>query len=667
MVVFHQSERAVLATSSTVTVQAGTTVSRAADLIGGIGVDTHIPYTDGGYANIGNVVADLAYLGIDKVRDGISDGAYGSASLSSYIALARAGVTFTFVVGGGTSTTASVDAPLAEIAALMAAVPGSVTAVEGPNEINNQALTFNGQAGLAGAVSLQRYLYQAVKGNPALAGVAVDYFTGYGAGGVAEGPDPGTTPGLADFDTQHPYPHDGEAPAGWVDPAAALSNEPGAKGPFVYTETGYTTSPTDLYGVDPTVQGKYTLDLLMDTAKAGASGTYLYQLLDAYAPGSPQGDDGYGLFNTDNSPKPAAFGIHNLTAILADTGAAATTFTPAVLPYTLSGLPQTGNSLEVAKSDGTTDIVVWAEPTLWNATTKSEVAAPSETVTVALGGLHAVSVYDPLVGTAPIATYGATAAVTLSLSDHPLIIAVGPTPVTAPAPVSIPTPVTPVAIPAPVTPVAIPAAAAAAAIPAAAAAVAIPAAVAAAAATQASVASAAAGQDAAVAAVPLGASSVGGASLLAGSGDTAAPDAAASGTQAGSADAAAVDPGFTAVTHQNGARTVEVTAPGHTVASSYRDTFLVNGAADTTFVFDPGYGLDVLKDFRINGADHDTISLLGSDFSNSVADVLRHAQGVAGGVRIVDPTSGDSIRLAGITKAQLLNNRQDFTFHDASA
>ena len=171
-----------------------------------------------------------------------------------------------------------------------------------------------------------------------------------------------------------------------------------------------------------------------------------------------------------------------------------------------------------------------------------------------------------------------------------------------------------------------------------------------------------------VTAVPLAAGSSGISSLITNSNGPAAVDGgtAASGLMADTAEAAGTDPGFTTVSHRDGSRTVQVTEPGHTIKSYYRDAFLVNGAADTTFVFDPGYGLDVLNGFRVTGTDHDTISLLGDDFSNSIAEVLRHTQAVSGGVRIVDPTSGDAIRLAGVTKAQLLHNRQDFVFHYAS-
>ena len=398
---------------------------RASDFLNDIGVATHIAYTDGGYANLSNVQADLNYLGVTELRDGISNGENGSAPLASYIQLAKAGEKFTFVVGGGASTNASIQYTLNTIEQLEAAVPGSVKAIEGPNEINNQTLTFNGVGGLQGAVALQQYLYQTVKGTPALAGVAVDYFTGYDTVGFAAGPNPGTTAGLADYDNQHPYPQGGQAPASFLDPATALGNEPGTGGKFVYTETGYTTNTSDVNGVDPTVQAKYTLDLLMDAAKDGSSGTYLYQLMDAYKPGSPQGDDGYGLFDSANAPKPAATGIHDLAAILADTGSAASTFTPVALAYSVSGQPSTGNSLEIGKSDGTIDIAVWAEPQLWNESTKGEVAARAETETVNLDGAHQVSVYDPLSGTAPIASYASTSAVQLQVTDHPLIVQVG--------------------------------------------------------------------------------------------------------------------------------------------------------------------------------------------------------------------------------------------------
>lgn len=403
-----------------------TTVERVSDFVDSIGVNTRLAYTDGDYADISTVIKDIQYLGLSNVRDTITDGLNGSAFLASYIALAEAGIKFTIEpFSGGTITDADVAAQLTLIAALETAVPGSVIAVEGANEVNNFSLTFDGVSGLAGAVALQQVLYAAVKADPLLSGVSVDYFTGYDAGTIGQGPDPLTTTGLADYDTQHPYPNNGDAPYLAVTPTIALGNEPDGTGPVVYTETGYSTMPGVTGYVSEDVQAKYTLDLLMDDARNGVAETYLYQLLDAYAPGSAQGDTGFGLFDYTGAAKPVAVAIHNLTTILADNGSDAASFAPKALDYTLTGLPATGNSLDLQKSDGTTDIVVWAEPAIWNEATETEITAATETVTVDLGAVYqTVEVFDPLLSASPIETLTDVSSVALGISDHPLIVEV---------------------------------------------------------------------------------------------------------------------------------------------------------------------------------------------------------------------------------------------------
>ncbi len=431
-----------------------TNVLRSSSFISGIGVDTHIPYTDGGYANLANVSADLSYLGVSQLRDGISNGQNGSAGLSSFITLAQQGAKFTFVAaGGGAITTASLQAEFSLYDQLAQAVPGSIVAIEGANEINNFPITYNGVGGLQGAINLQQDLYTKVHSDPALAGVSVDYFTGYDAGAIPIGPDPATTAGLADFDTQHPYPNNGDAPAAWVAPSRGLVNENAPYGPFVYTETGYSSNGGTGGGVNADVQGKYTLDLLLDAAKNGASKTDLYQLLDGYQPGSPQGDDGFGLFDPNHVAKPAAIGIHDLTTILADTGANATGFATTPLSFTISGLPSTGNSLAMEKSTGAYDIAVWNEQPIWNEQTGTEIAATSTPITVQLGTVAGtVKIFDPLVSTTAIQTLTNVSSVQLGLSDHPLIVEVEPgaaPPVVVPPPVVV---VPPVVTPPVVTP-----------------------------------------------------------------------------------------------------------------------------------------------------------------------------------------------------------------------
>lgn len=387
--------------------------------LSGVGVDTHIAFTDGGYGKIANVIADLQYLGLDQVRDGLSNGLKGSAPLSSYVTAAKAGIHFTLVTKAATS--ADLAAALALDDRLQTAVPGAIVAVEGPNEINFAPVTFNGVSGLQGALDLQSAIYAGVHSDPTLAGVAVDYFTGYGTGGVGVGPDPSLTPGLADFDTQHPYPRFGQAPAAYVS-RSALVNTTNPAAPAVYTETGYSTAE-----VTPGVQAKYTLDLLFDTASQGIAKTYLYELMDAYAPGSAQGDHGWGLFDYTGAAKPAATAIHNLTTILRAAGAGAAV-SPAAssLTYDVTGLAANGHTMMLQNPDGTYDVVVWAEPKIWDSTAGQEIAAAAQTATVTLSApVVGYSVYDPMVGTSAISSGEATRAITVTVSDHPVIIKLG--------------------------------------------------------------------------------------------------------------------------------------------------------------------------------------------------------------------------------------------------
>jgi hypothetical protein len=398
-----------------------TSVIRARTFLNAIGVDTHLSYTDGGYNNVANVIYDLKYIGISNVRDSLTKATH----LAAFEAVAASGVTFTLNIGTGTQTTATLDATLILDQSLLAFMPGDLLAVEGANEINNWAVSYNGVQGLAGALGLQGDLYEDVHGSSAFAGVGVDYFTGYGVGAIAAGPNPNLTGGLADFDTQHPYPVDGKAPYSFMNPANALNNETGAVGPAVYTETGYSSNGGTTGAVNQDVQAKYTLDLICDAVKDGVKSVFLYDLLDAYALGSKQGDDGYGLFDSNNQPKEVATALHNFTTLLADPGAGAATFAPGVLKPTVQGLSYAGGDLVLQKSSGEFDVLVWDEPSLWIEAKGIERQVAARTVTVNLGAtFQEVDVYDPLKGTSAIETFHNVQTLQVSVTDHPLILEV---------------------------------------------------------------------------------------------------------------------------------------------------------------------------------------------------------------------------------------------------
>jgi hypothetical protein len=396
-----------------------TNIVRAASFINSIGVCTHLSYTDGGYRNTGNVIKDLQYLGVSNVRDSLQNASH----LAAFQTVAASGVRFTLTVGGGAQTPASLAGVVSLAGAVNMARPGSVVAMEGANEIDHWPVTYNGLRGIDAALAMQRDLYADVHASSALKGVAVAYFTGYGSNGVALGPNPRLVAGLADYNNQHPYPVNGHAPDRYINPANSLPNATGAIGPVIYTETGYSSNGGVKGAVNEDVQAKYTLDLLCDAAKYGVKTTYLYDLMDAYAPGSKQGDDGFGLFDYNNKPKEVAFGIHNLTTLLADTGPHAGDFALGAFNPTVNGLSSTGGVLTMEKSSGAYDLVVWDEPEIWNKALGIEIQASAHPVSVDLGAsFSTVNVYDPLVGTSPIMTLHDARLLTLSVTDHPLIV-----------------------------------------------------------------------------------------------------------------------------------------------------------------------------------------------------------------------------------------------------
>jgi hypothetical protein len=174
--------------------------------------------------------------------------------------------------------------------------------------------------------------------------------------------------------------------------------------PRVTTETGCTIGGP----VTEDVQAKNLLTLYLDQFKRGWSYTAVYLLRDR---GDESGNQTFGFFKADYSPRKAAVYLHNLTTILADNGAVKA---PGKLAYTLSPRPATVHDLLLQKSNGTFLLLVWAER-----------VAGTDEVTVSLGGRRAgVQVFDPTVGTEPVKTYAAAESVKLTLSDHPVVLIV---------------------------------------------------------------------------------------------------------------------------------------------------------------------------------------------------------------------------------------------------
>nr|WP_240161031.1 calcium-binding protein [Burkholderia sp. Ax-1719] len=384
-----------------------------------LGVNTHINYTDGAYANLRNVADDLTWLGIHHVRDETPG---GTVPLSSYAFLAQRGARFNLFLHSPIPTAVELSAQL------NTAVPGSVAAIEGLNEVDNFPVPYKGLTGTAAGLAVQREIYRRVHSEPQLAGVAVYDLTGFDPKPVD------TRANAADYTNMHIYPQNGEQPSynangdKFMPPAIELFKK--FQRPNVITEFGYFSLPQSgwlMIGVDEQTQAKGILNGYMDAAAAGVARTYAYELLDQKP--DTQGKENemhYGFFRNDNSPKPVAHAVRNLTTILNASALPRAGADKRGAPppaYTLSGLPVSGNSLLLQKEDGRFVLVLWDETQIWNRATGTPITNPAADVELDIGAnASSVVIYDPLVSATPLASHRNVRRLKVAVPDHPLML-----------------------------------------------------------------------------------------------------------------------------------------------------------------------------------------------------------------------------------------------------
>ena len=267
-----------------------------------IGVNTHLQYAETAYGDPGRVDRALAYLGIVHLRD--SALRRGPSGFEHYMELARRGYRFDLFFNANLKT------QLARAAALEAAAPGSLASIEGPNEVNNDPVSYDGFTGVRGAQAYQAALYAGVRGIPQLRSLPVLNYTNYPA-----------SLGRADAVNVHTYPKLGASaePQLSRDRDATAAAMPAAL-PFYVTETGYATAaPTaspDAVSLEE--QAELTVVTLLDGFRSGARRTYLYELLDERTDEQAAGDPEhhYGLFDVAGRPKPAAVALRSLLQLI---------------------------------------------------------------------------------------------------------------------------------------------------------------------------------------------------------------------------------------------------------------------------------------------------------------------------------------------------------------
>ncbi|MDB5460831.1 MAG: hypothetical protein JWO72_2572 [Caulobacteraceae bacterium] len=390
----------------------------AAVFLNTLGVNTHLSWTKTPYVNLAQIGNHLNYLGIHNLRDDFRLDAQTYDAVGAMMAL---GFKFDLISGGDMATF------LGAAHKLGIAHPGGLIAIEGPNEVDGWRVNYAGLTGYTAAIKYQQALFSKVKSDAVLVKIPVYNLT---VAAVAASKNLGDLSPYADYANVHLYYGAGQPAYGWSPNDGAYSwsswitsgrlAAPGR--PIVVTETGASATPAWGGGVDENTQARQILNSLMDAARTGVSATYIYELVDGMNNGPADEKSHYGLFRWDGSPRPAAVAVHNFTHILGDGSHMAAGDTGGALDYVIRGVPQWGGHLVFQEGDGAKDIVVWAEPDIWNETAKTAIAPPNTPITVDLATPAKVSIYDPLRSSAPVQMLGTTSHVSLNVTDHPLIV-----------------------------------------------------------------------------------------------------------------------------------------------------------------------------------------------------------------------------------------------------
>lgn len=413
------------------------TAKPASDFLGSIGVNSAISRRG---ESLEKTIECANYLGLGWFRAGYESDLPTADILELH---RKTGVRFSWGLGSGGN-----DLPRILTGGRELAKAGALLAFEGPNEPNNWGITYQGETGgrdksWKPVAALQRDLYRAVHGDPDLkrypvwgvseVGAQVDnvglQFLTVPKGAKTEVPD-GTR--YADFANVHNYIYHPNSPTvednkTWnaSEPTSACKVDglygnhgltwgkhyPGYSEkelltlPRVTTETGCNIEGP----VTEEIHGLNLMSLYLDQFKRGWSHTAVYLLRDRV---DEAGNQRFGFYRPDYSPRKAAVYLHNLTTILKD---GSERRRAGKLAYAIPNPPPTVHDLLLHKGDGTFSLVVWSE--LVKGTNEVEVRFAKP--------LAKVTFYDPTVGTAAVKTLSKTDTVKLSLTDHPVILQIG--------------------------------------------------------------------------------------------------------------------------------------------------------------------------------------------------------------------------------------------------
>lgn len=400
--------------------------ARAEDFVSSMGVNIHLSYFDRvygtGFRTI--IIPRLQELGLRHVRDGGTSLPNVDWMNEVYLRwrdlAAATGAKFTVIVSPKrTATGPGTDyADMSHVLDLRNRIGvNNIEAWEGLNEHDVSGRSTFAQE----ARTLQRALYTLVKSDPTMA--SRHRVLGPSMAHASAAAKVGDISAWMDAGSIHPY-DGGKLPtsnlATHVNGVRALA---GTR-PLVATEFGYHTSPVSSnpwhWSVSESAQAKYTLREFLELYNAGVQRSFAYELIDE---GTDPADMEFhfGLLRIDGSRKPAFAALRNLIALLGDRGAAQ--FAPHALRVALSGDTTGVHRLVVEKADGRRYLALWQNTRSYDEITRTDISAPVRKVIVDFPvALSRVSIYQPLSGTAAIATYTSARTIQVSVPDHPILL-----------------------------------------------------------------------------------------------------------------------------------------------------------------------------------------------------------------------------------------------------
>lgn len=409
----------------------------SSDFLNSIGVNSAVS-TRG--ESLKKTIEICKYLGVRWIRSGYEGGIQVSDMVEAH---KQAGVKFSYgLLSGGT------DIPRLLEGGRQLASAGALLAFEGLNEPNNWGIKYKDKEGgkeqsWMPVAEVQRDLYAAVKADRQLKDYPVWSLSENGAQtdntglqfleipkGAGTLMPEGTK--YADYANCHNYFMHPSHP-GLYDNQTWNAADPGPdckvdglygnygntwrakfKGyegagldrlPRVTTETGATIGGA----LTEEKQARMFLNLYLAQFARGWSYTALYLLRDR---SDEAGNQTFGFYKPDYSPRKAAVYMHNLTTILADEAGSAVQNKPGELIYSIAEVPETTHHLLLQKNNGRFALVVWAERVEGTDTIKIEFGKKASNIRV----------FDPTVSDAAISSIENSDAVTLTLSDHPMVI-----------------------------------------------------------------------------------------------------------------------------------------------------------------------------------------------------------------------------------------------------